>query len=272
MVFPAWPGNRSSLVTLALLSLVTAAAWASVVIQATGMASGDSMGAGMSSDAGISAVAEPRVTIAGATAYVASWVAMMVAMMLPSAAPMILLYRTVARCRAARGNIQLPTWIFVLGYLVVWAAFGGVVYLAGALVATSIVREARLAAWMPYGVALVLVVAGAYQFTPLKLRCLRACQSPMGFLIGHWKPGRGGAFRMGVEHGWYCAACCWALMVVLVAAGAMGLRWVLVIALMVAAEKLLPQGRLAARISGVLLLGLGALIIAQPQLALVLHH
>lgn len=272
MASRAWAHNRVPLLTLALLALVTIAAWAGVVIDATGMASGhDSMGRGMSAGTLTPGSASLHVTTTGLVAFVAAWVVMMAAMMLPSAAPMILLYRTVARSQAARGNLLVPTWIFVLGYLVVWAAFGALVYLAGALVAVAIDGDPRLAEWTPYGVALVLLVAGAYQFTSLKLRCLRACQSPLRFLIGHWKAGRGGALRMGLEHGAYCAACCWGLMVVLVVAGAMGLRWVLVIALLVAAEKLLPRGQWTARITGVLLLGLGAAVALQPELARALH-
>jgi Predicted metal-binding integral membrane protein len=264
--------NRFSLLTLALLALVTIAAWAGVVIDATTMALGGHSMADHSMSSGMSTGVEPLITTAGLVSYVAAWVVMMVAMMLPSAAPMILLYRTVARGQAARGNHLVPTWIFVLGYLVVWAAFGGVVYLAGQLIGAAIEGDARLVAWAPYGVALVLLAAGAYQFTPLKGRCLRACQSPLGFLTGHWRPGRSGAFRMGLEHGSYCALCCWGLMAVLVAAGAMGLRWVLVIALVVAAEKLLPRGQLVARIAGAVLLVLGGAIAVLPQLAIALHR
>jgi predicted metal-binding membrane protein len=266
-----WTGNRFSLLTLALLTLVTIAAWASVVIDATTMAVAGHSVSGHSMSTGLSAGASRLVTMAGLVSYVAAWVVMMVAMMLPSAAPMILLYRTVARGQAARGNLLVPTWIFVLGYLVVWAAFGGVVYIVDRLIGAAIAGDARLAAWTPYGVALLLLAAGAYQFTPLKGRCLRACQSPLSFLMRYWRPGRSGAFRMGLEHGSYCTLCCWGLMAVLVAAGAMGLRWVLVIALAVAAEKLLPRGRLVARIAGAVLLVLGAAIAILPRLAIALR-
>ena len=267
-----WSGNRASILTLALLSLVTIAAWAGVVFDASAMAAGDdSMGAAMSDSGGMHASSGLGATVTAMLAYVVAWVVMMAAMMLPSAAPMILLYRSVARAQAAHGNLLVPTWIFVLGYLLVWAAFGVVVYIAGAVVGVAIDGDARLAGWAPYGVALVLVVAGAYQFTSLKLRCLRACQSPWGFLMSHWRAGRGGALGMGVAHGAYCAACCWGLMAVLVAAGAMALRWVLVIALVVAAEKLVPRGEWAARIAGVLLLALGAAVALQPELAQLLR-
>jgi predicted metal-binding membrane protein len=117
----------------------------------------------------------------------------------------------------------------------------------------------------------VLLAAGVYQFTPLKGVCLRACQSPLAFLLGHWKPGLGGALRMGLEHGLYCCGCCWGLMAVLVAAGAMGLVWVVLIALAVFGEKLLPRGQWAARMIGVLLLALGVVVALQPSLAILVR-
>jgi predicted metal-binding membrane protein len=113
----------------------------------------------------------------------------------------------------------------------------------------------------------VLLLAGAYQLTPLKRACLRACQSPLAFLLGHWKPGSLGALRMGVEHGLYCCGCCWGLMAVLVVAGAMGLAWVVLIAVVVFVEKLLPRGQWTASVAGVLLIALGALVALQPGVA-----
>jgi predicted metal-binding membrane protein len=265
MASQGWATDRVFLLTLALLLLITVAAWVGIIVQAVPMTmAGSAMDAGMSEDM------EPLVTPVGLATFVSAWAVMMAAMMLPSAAPMILLYRIVARRQAARGNPLIPTWIFVLGYLVVWVAFGAVVYLAGQFVNVALRDDRGLAQWTPYGVALVLLAAGIYQFTPLKRVCLRACQSPLGFLTMHWRPGAAGAFRMGLEHGAYCTGCCWGLMAVLVAAGAMGLAWVLVIALVVAAEKLLPARREAAPISGVVLLGLGAVVAVQPQVTLAL--
>jgi predicted metal-binding membrane protein len=109
-------------------------------------------------------------------------------------------------------------------------------------------------------VAVVLIGAGVYQFTPLKNACLGRCRAPTDFLVTHWHPGRAGAVRIGVEHGLYCVGCCWALMAVLVVVGAMALAWVAVIALAVAAEKLLPQGAALARVVGVALVTGGILI------------
>jgi predicted metal-binding membrane protein len=258
--------DRLTMLTGALLLVITAAAWAGVIVQATAMSAGDMDAAAMAEG-----MPPPSLAPAGPVAFVGAWVVMMAAMMLPSAAPMILLYGTVARNQAARGRRFVPTWIFALGYLLVWAAFGVLVYLASRLVALALTTSMLLAAWAPYGVAAVLLVAGAYQFTPLKRVCLRACQGPLGFLMNHWKPGPAGALRMGLEHGLYCAGCCWGLMAVLVVAGAMGLPWVLLIAVVVAAEKLLPRGRWAARLTGVLLLGLGAWVALRPEAAMLLR-
>lgn len=252
--------------TLALLLLVTVAAWAGVVAQSRAMPMAAPPGMAVDMP-GMPAAAAPTPGPAALLAYVLSWTVMMAAMMLPSAAPMILLYATAARGRVARGEPFVPTWIFVLGYLAVWAAFGAGVYLVERVVALALAGHARADRWMAYGVALVLIAAGAYQLSPLKRACLRACRHPLVFLMQHWRPGADGAFAMGVAHGWYCAGCCIGLMAVLVAAGAMGLPWVLLIALVVAAEKLLAPGEWTARLAGGVLLMLGALVGAQPQLA-----
>ena len=186
---------------------------------------------------------------------------MMAAMMLPSAMPMILLHR---RGVADRVRIQseLRSAIFVGAYLVVWGAVGIGVWIA-----------ARITdAFLPMGtqalaVAAILLLAGVYQFTPLKTACLRGCRSPMDFLLTHWYPGVAGEFRLGLEHGLYCLGCCWALMAVFVGAGAMGLLWAAVIALVVFVEKVWPRGLVFGRAIGAALIGGAALVAAQPEIA-----
>ena len=168
-----------------------------------------------------------------------AWVAMMTAMMLPSAAPLVLLY---ARGAAARQRVEL-----VFGYLAVWALIGLPVYAA----------QDVLPASAP-AIAAVLAVAGVYQFTPLKDACLRTCRTPANFLMERW---RRSAVRLGAEHGLYCVGCCWALMAVLVVAGAMGIAWAAGIAAIVFAEKVLPGGEWAARTGGVALLAAAALVV-----------
>ena len=124
---------------------------------------------------------------------------------------------------------------------------------------------------LPYGVAASLLAAGVYQFTPLKETCLRQCRSPLDFLMQRWRPGALGAFRLGVEHGAYCAGCCWGLMAVLVVAGAMSLPWVALLTLVIFAEKLLPASRWTVRLVGGVLVGLGIMVALRPEGAMLLR-
>jgi predicted metal-binding membrane protein len=124
---------------------------------------------------------------------------------------------------------------------------------------------------LPYTVAAVLVGAGIYQFTPLKRACLRVCRNPLSFLWGRSHAGYRGTLALGAEHAAYCVGCCWGLMVVLVAAGAMALNWVLLIAVVVLLEKLVPRGVLVARVTGIALVILGVAVALHPDLAMSLH-
>jgi predicted metal-binding membrane protein len=257
--------DRWSLITLALLGLITVIAWSNVIVQASSMPMPGSV------DIMMPDTIESLITPAALVAFVGAWSVMMAAMMLPSATPMILLYRGAARGQGQVDGALPRTWIFVFGYLFVWAAVGIPVYVASRFIHAAISTDDRFEAWMPFAIAVVLAVAGAYQFTPLKRVCLRTCQSPFAFLIGHWQPGRRGAFRMGLEHATYCVGCCWGLMAVLVAAGAMGLAWVLLIALVVAAEKLITYSRWPVVVTGSALLGLAILVLVRPAAALVLR-
>jgi len=154
---------------------------------------------------------------------------------------------------------------FTLVYLALWAATGVPMYLASAAL------DRLQAPGLAYVVAAVLVVAGLFQLSPLKQICLRHCRSPMGFFLGHWRDGWPGTLRMGWSHALYCLGCCWALMVVLVAAGAMGLAWVLLIAVAVTVEKLAPGGPWIARAFGAALVVLGLVVAVRPGLALALR-
>jgi predicted metal-binding membrane protein len=172
--------------------------------------------------------------------YIATWVVMMAAMMLPSAVPMVLVF---SRLKRARSAPTVTTSAFVTGYLVVWGASGLVAYAA-----LKAGQAGDILAWdrsgQPITVA-ALVAAALYETTPLKTRCLRKCRSPLGFLLGSWRSGLRGAFTMGTRHGAWCLGCCWALMVALFALGVMSLAWMLVISGLIAAEKLLPWRRVA---------------------------
>jgi predicted metal-binding membrane protein len=186
------------------------------------------------------------------------WVVMMAGMMLPSAAPAILLYGAMVRKHAERGSVLPAVWTFVAGYLVVWAAFSVGAALLQALLQHAALLDPMMASSSKGLSALLLVAAGIYQFTPLKDRCLSKCREPLPFFMTHWRSGKFGALRMGMSHGAYCVGCCAMLMLLLFAVGVMSLAWVAAIAAFILVEKLLPAGRIAARACGGALVALGA--------------
>ena len=192
--------------------------------------------------------------------FLGTWTVMMAAMMLPSATPMILLHRL-----GANGRVRTQLWsaTFVAGYLVVWASVGIIVWGAAIAANAIVMPEARA-----LGVAAILLIAGVYQFTPLKSTCLRTCRTPADFLLTHWHRGLSGQVRLGVEHGLYCLGCCWALMALFVGAGAMSLVWAVGIALVVLVEKVRPEGIAFGRIAGALLIAAAVIVFAQPDLAM----
>jgi predicted metal-binding membrane protein len=192
--------------------------------------------------------------------FLGSWTVMMAAMMLPSATPMILLHRL-----GADGRVRKQLWsgAFVAGYLLVWASVGIVVWGASIAAGAIVMPEQRAVA-----VATILVLAGIYQFTPLKSTCLRACRTPADFLFTHWHRGLSGQLRLGAEHGFYCLGCCWALMALFVGVGAMSLVWAAGVAVVVLVEKVRPEGVAFGRFAGALLIIAGAIVFARPELAM----
>jgi len=189
------------------------------------------------------------------------WTVMMVAMMLPSAAPVVLLFAALERRSGRLGR----TAAFVAGYLVLWSAFSAVATaLQWALQLLAVTNAAGPALGL-FGAALA-GAAGLYQLTPLKRACLSHCRSPVDAIAGHWRPGRFGAFQMGARHGLYCLGCCWLLMGLLFVSGVMNLLWVALLALLVLAERLLPGGARLARWSGAALLGLAAWLALASQI------
>lgn len=189
------------------------------------------------------------------------WWVMMVAMMLPSASPMILLFATFNKKQRQRGNSYVPTAIFAFGYLAVWAVFSlfaaglqwglsGSEWFSDAMVVTS---ETICAG--------ILIAAGLYQFTKLKQACLVHCKSPLHFLAHHWRSGYRGALLMGVEHGAYCAGCCWFLMLLLFAGGVMNLYWIGGLALFVLLEKFIYRPAWVSQAAGGVLLAAGLILL-----------
>jgi predicted metal-binding membrane protein len=185
------------------------------------------------------------------------WAVMMVAMMLPSTAPMVMAYARIASAHGGHPNLR--TWLFAFGYLAIWTLFSaGATALQFVLVQSSMLSNALVTT--PIISAAILAVAGFYQLTPLKEACLGRCQSPIGFFMTHWRDGAPGALRMGLSHGAICVGCCWMLMALLFVAGVMNLAWVAAITVFVLIEKATPWGRAIANISGVALIAAAFLV------------
>jgi predicted metal-binding membrane protein len=184
----------------------------------------------------------------------AMWAVMMVAMMLPSAAPMILLHARIDRVPTPARRL-LHTLLFALTYLFVWVCFSALAAAAQALlVDRGLLSATGLALGAPILVATFLVAAALYQFSPVKAACLRQCQSPVHFVMRFWSPGVAGALRLGLVHGLYCIGCCWGIMLLLFVAGVMNLAWVAVLAAAVLVEKLAPPRWHASKLLGGLML------------------
>ena len=204
--------------------------------------------------------APARWGIADFAVLFAMWAVMMVGMMVPAAAPMVLLFAAVNRRSREKGGPFAATGAFVAGYLAMWSGFSlGAVVLQWALQQAALLSPTMVST-SPALSGLLLIAAGIYQATPLKATCLEHCRTPMEFLSRSWRSGTGGAFVMGLHHGAYCVGCCWVLMALLFAAGVMNLVWVAAIAAVVLVEKLAPFGVATGRITAVLLVAAGAWI------------
>ncbi len=249
------------LVVFSLLSL-SALAWTYLVVMARQMAAGNMtlMGMGASSAMtgsnmmGTMTTSQMPWSPLTFLLMFIMWSVMMIGMMIPSAAPMILLFARVQRRKLADQAPTARIAAFTAGYLLIWTLFS--------LIATGLqwaLTELRLLSptmestsqFLAIG---VLLAAGIYQLTPVKLACLKQCQSPLGFLTSHWKDGISGSLRMGIEHGMFCLGCCWLLMALLFVGGVMNLIWVAIIATFVLLEKVVPKGEIVGRVGGILLI------------------
>jgi len=210
--------------------------------------------------------AGPGTDLGGMTWFVGVWVTMMAAMMLPSAAPMVLVVHrvTLERTRHRFGAVTAP-WIFVAGYLTAWTAYGVVAFGAFRAVKSS---GMGFLAWDrsgPLAAGIVVAAAGVYQLTPVKRACLRHCRTPLHFVMHRWRRGASGAFAMGVEHGGWCLGCCAGLMLALFAVGVMSVTWMAVVAALVFAEKVLPSGARLSGVIAVILVAFGVWIALSPS-------
>ncbi len=239
-------------VILGVLLALAVAAWALLIWQSTASRMDDM------------AMASPTMGLR-APLFLAIWVVMMVAMMFPTAAPMILTFHKVQASKRQRGDAFVATWIFVAAYMLVWSLSGVAAY-AGALAAESFARHAALSPGAASRIGgVVLVMAGLYQLTPWKDLCLSKCRTPVGFIMTSWREGVGGALQMGLHHGVYCLGCCWLLFLILFPLGMMNVAAMAVITLVVFAEKTLPWGRPAARFTAAALVAYGIIVLVVPQ-------
>ena len=235
--------RRDRVLVAAGLIAVIAGAWAYTLA-----------GAGMDMDV-------PSAANAAALALTfAMWWVMMAAMMLPAAAPTVLLFAAVNRKSGERGHSIVPTGMFAAGYVVAWGGFSAVATLTQVALERGGLLTPMLSSTGAYLGAALLIAAGVYQMTPLKDACLRHCRAPHDFIARRWRRGSVGALRMGLEHGAFCLGCCWVLMGLLFYGGVMSPLWIAGLALYVLVEKLVPAGHWIGRFAGLGLIAWGAAV------------
>jgi len=236
---------------LGLLLVLAALAWALLACQAANPEMDMAMGS-------------PTMGLR-APLFLAIWVVMMVAMMFPTAAPMILTFHRVQAGKRERGAPFVSTWLFIAAYMLVWVMAGIGAYV-GALAAEAVAARMALSSANAARIGgIILIAAGIYQLTPLKDLCLSKCRTPIGFIMTSWRDGASGAVRMGLLHGAYCLGCCWLLFVLLFPLGIMNIAAMAAITLLIFAEKTLPWSRAAARITAAAIVAYGGVVLAAPQ-------
>jgi predicted metal-binding membrane protein len=252
------PLARQRTLILTVLLGLAIAGWAVVLAQATG---DDAMTGGGMGAMGHRMTAGPDLTMGrSAPLFFAMWVAMMVAMMFPAAAPMVLMYGRMRR------SDPPSIAFFTASYIVLWFVFGALAYLVSAAVEAGASRSEWIAMnWGRAGGAL-LVLAGVYQLTPLKEVCLRHCRTPLSFVMTRWREGRSGAVRMGLMHGVYCMGCCWLLFLILIPLGVMNVAAMAAVATLVFAEKVLPRGRAVGALAASVMVVYGIAVSIHPAL------
>jgi predicted metal-binding membrane protein len=239
---PAFSAARARLGLIAALFGLAALAWWSTAERMSGM------------DAG------PGTDLGAVGWFLGVWIVMMAAMMFPSVSPTVALY-----ARMARRGPRIAPFVFASGYLATWAAAGlaayGVFKLGDRLLGDKLAWDG-VGRWLAGG---ILVLAAAYELTPMKDACLGKCRSPLGFLLSTWRSGTRGAFEMGARHGAWCVGCCWALMASLFALGAMSLAWMAFIAALIALEKTVPFRRTITYTTAAILFALGLALLVAPD-------
>jgi predicted metal-binding membrane protein len=248
MMLPAvQPWSRPAQGIIALLAVAVVLSWAALARHLL---------APMPDGMGSMGASQPL----GGIAFIPMWSVMMVAMMFPTAAPMIALY---ARTRPDGVSAFAHTGTFVLGYIVLWVVFGVGAYALAVGADMTLDAWAPARTWVRFAPPVALIAAGAYQWTPLKRLCLSHCQNPLTFLLHRWRSGTIGSFRTGVSHGTYCIGCCWGEMAVLFVVGVMSLPWMALLTLFIFLEKVTRPGILLARAAGVGAAAYGLLLLVQ---------
>jgi len=247
--------KRDRAVVVAGAGGVTVLAWGYLVYLAKSMSG---MGSGM-------AMAQLQSwTAADFGVMFLMWWIMMIGMMVPTAAPMILLFATVNRRRREQEGPYVPTAVFLSGYLLVWGGFAAVATVGNWAVHVNSLMSSMMgestSAYLGGG---LLIAAGVFQWSRLKYVCLSHCRSPMSFLMSDWKEGPRGALKMGLRHGTYCVGCCWVLMALLFVLGVMNLVWIATLAAFVLLEKVVPAGQRLSKVTGLLLVGWGVVVAAR---------
>lgn len=244
----SYPLPRERNLILASLIGLAAAAWAVLIWQGSEMDGEMSLTMGMNS-----------------ALFIALWIVMMVAVMFPTAAPMIMMFARIHNGKRAKGQNFVPTWIFALAYLLVWSVTGVAAY--GIAVLGD--RLADESMWVMDNAPRIggglLIAAGLYQLSPLKDVCLGKCRTPMSFILTSWRDGRWGSFRMGIDHGVFCLGCCWLLFLILFPLGMMNVLVLAAITALIFAEKSTAWGKQIARAAAVALIAYGAVVIFVPE-------
>lgn len=256
--------TKQEKIIVAALVVLSTVAWIITIHHSQGMGSHTSMEMQMPMDM------EHRPLILEAFLFLVMWIVMMIAMMFPAALPMVLIFSTVHGKRKARNQGFIPTWVFVAGYLLVWAFFGALAYLGDTAIEHLGMDLPELREYKPLIGGGVLIVAGLYQMTPLKNVCLTHCRSPLHFIMHRWREGYLGSLIMGIDHGSYCLGCCWGLMLVLFTVGVMNITWMGILTLVIFIEKTSKHGVTISRFVGGLLILLGFSMAFEPGIFLIL--
>jgi predicted metal-binding membrane protein len=242
--------KRDRLVVFAGLVAITLLAWSYMVVEAHAMYQ-----TGVCCCAGLKMSGPDTQPWSTATLLplFLMWTEMMIAMMIPSAAPMLLTFAMVNRKRREQQRPFVSTGIFLIGYLTAWTIFSAVAAVAQWSLHAKALLSPLMTSTSPLLGGALLIAAGIFQWTPFKNSCLTHCRSPLGFLMTDWREGKRGAMAMGFKHGVYCTGCCWFLMALLFVAGVMNVWWIAIISVLVLLEKIAPRGLLVGKIAGVLL-------------------